>query len=76
MIAGIDWAINNHTNRPAVANMSLGGGTSTTLDNAVISAASLANGIKFVIAAGNDAVSLGEVTVKGRAEPVEIFKLA
>jgi class 3 adenylate cyclase len=26
--------------------------------------------------AGNDAVSLGKVTVKGRAEPVEIFKLA
>jgi adenylate cyclase len=26
--------------------------------------------------AGNDAVSLGEVIVKGRAEPVEIFKLA
>jgi class 3 adenylate cyclase len=26
--------------------------------------------------AGNDALSLGKVTVKGRAEPIEIFKLA
>ncbi|MCY2941002.1 MAG: adenylate/guanylate cyclase domain-containing protein [Planctomycetota bacterium] len=26
--------------------------------------------------AGNDAVSLGKVTIKGRAEPIEIFKLA
>ena len=26
--------------------------------------------------AGNDAISLGKVVVKGRAEPVEIFKLA
>ncbi|NBR07741.1 MAG: adenylate/guanylate cyclase domain-containing protein, partial [Planctomycetes bacterium] len=26
--------------------------------------------------AGNDAISLGKVTVKGRAEPVEIYKLA
>lgn len=36
-----------------VANMSLGGGTSTTLDNAVISAANA--GVYFALAAGNDA---------------------
>ena len=37
----------------------------------------ISNTVKEAIGdAGNDAVSLGEVIVKGRAEPVEIFKLA
>ncbi|MDQ3950856.1 MAG: S8 family peptidase, partial [Gemmatimonadota bacterium] len=34
VIAGIDWVTNNHL-APAVANMSLGGGASTSLDGAV-----------------------------------------
>jgi adenylate cyclase len=37
----------------------------------------ISNTVKEAIGdAGNDAVSLGEVIVKGRAKPVEIFKLA
>lgn len=37
----------------------------------------ISNTVKEAIGdAGNDAVSLGKVIVKGRAEPVEIFKLA
>jgi subtilisin family serine protease len=50
VIAGIDWVTAN-ARKPAVANMSLGGGTNTTLDNAV--ANSIASGITYVVAAGN-----------------------
>jgi aqualysin 1 len=50
VIAGVDWVRDNHV-KPAVANMSLGGGASTALDNAVSSAISA--GVTFVVAAGN-----------------------
>jgi subtilisin family serine protease len=50
VIAGVDWVAANHV-KPAVANMSLGGGANTTLDNAVKNA--VARGITFVVAAGN-----------------------
>jgi len=50
VIAGVDWVTNNHAS-PAVANMSLGGGISTALDNAV--ANSIASGVTYAIAAGN-----------------------
>ncbi len=51
VIAGIDWVTANHI-APAVANMSLGGSVSTALDNAV--RASIAAGVSYAIAAGND----------------------
>lgn len=51
VIAGVDWVRANHV-KPAVANMSLGGGASTALDNAVT--ASIDAGVTFVVAAGND----------------------
>ncbi len=51
VIAGVDWVTNNHVS-PAVANMSLGGGASTALDNAVSN--SIASGVTYAIAAGND----------------------
>lgn len=50
VIAGVDW-VTGHKQTPAVANMSLGGGVSTSLDNAV--KASIASGITYAIAAGN-----------------------
>ena len=51
VIAGLDWIIADHASgKPAVANMSLGGGISTALDDAVILASSK---VKFVLAAGN-----------------------
>jgi serine protease len=50
VIAGVDWVRANHST-PAVANMSLGGGASTALDDAVRSA--IASGVTFAIAAGN-----------------------
>ncbi|MDQ0379331.1 subtilisin family serine protease [Amycolatopsis thermophila] len=50
VIAGIEWVTQNAV-KPAVANMSLGGGVSTAIDNAV--AASISSGVTYAIAAGN-----------------------
>lgn len=50
VIAGVDWVAANHQ-APAVANMSLGGGASNALDNAVRNA--IARGVTFAVAAGN-----------------------
>ena len=51
VIAGMDWVADNHV-KPAVANMSLGGGASTATDQAV--ARMTAAGVTTVVAAGND----------------------
>ena len=52
IIAAIDWVVANHTaGVPAVANMSLGGGASSSLDAAVRSMVS--DGIIVAVAAGN-----------------------
>ena len=50
VIAGIDWVTANAV-KPAVANMSLGGGASTATDNAVIN--SINSGVTYAVAAGN-----------------------
>jgi subtilisin family serine protease len=50
VIAGIDFVAGS-TLRPAVANMSLGGGKSTAVNAAV--AAAVASGVTMVVAAGN-----------------------
>ena len=50
IIAGVDWVRANHL-KPAVANMSLGGGASTSVDDAV---KNLSNaGVFVAVAAGN-----------------------
>src|SRR5262249_38414586 len=54
VIAGVDWVTGNRLN-PAVANMSLGGGLSSSLDQAVRN--SIASGVTYGIAAGNSNVS-------------------
>ncbi|MGH2662792.1 MAG: S8 family peptidase [Actinomycetota bacterium] len=52
VIAGIDWVTGDHqAGEPAVANMSLGGGASAALDNAVRN--SIADGVSYAVAAGN-----------------------
>ncbi len=53
VIAGVDWVTANAV-KPAVANMSLGGGTSATLDQAVQN--SIASGIIYAVSAGNSNV--------------------
>ncbi|MFZ4299897.1 S8 family peptidase [Streptomyces cinereoruber] len=50
VVAGIDWVTRNAV-KPAVANMSLGGGADATLDAAVRN--SIASGVTYAIAAGN-----------------------
>jgi subtilisin family serine protease len=51
VIRGVDWVTAN-ARKPAVANMSLGGGASTALDNAV--KRSIAAGVTYAVAAGNE----------------------
>jgi subtilisin family serine protease len=53
VIAGIDWAASS-TLRPAVANLSLGGGLSSSVNQAV--AGAVAKGVVMVVAAGNENV--------------------
>jgi subtilisin family serine protease len=51
VIAGVDWVTANHV-KPAVANMSLGGGAYSLLDDAL--RRSIAAGVTYVVAAGNN----------------------
>jgi subtilisin family serine protease len=51
VVAGVDW-VTAHAVKPAVANMSLGGDADDVLDEAV--RRSIASGIPYGIAAGND----------------------
>ena len=50
VIAGMDWVAQNHA-KPAVANMSLGGGVSKAIDQAV--ARMVKSGVTVTVAAGN-----------------------
>ena len=50
VVAGLDWIVGN-ASKPAVANMSLGGGASSTLDAAV--ARATASGVAVAVSAGN-----------------------
>ncbi|MFF0267806.1 S8 family peptidase [Kribbella sp. NPDC004536] len=51
VVAGIEWVTKN-AKKPAVANMSLGGGADDALDAAV--KASVDSGVTYAVAAGND----------------------
>jgi PKD repeat protein len=51
VIAGVDWVTANHLS-PAVANMSLGGGFSSSLNDAVTN--SINSGVVYAISAGNE----------------------
>ncbi|GAB3402023.1 S8 family peptidase [Flindersiella endophytica] len=52
VVNGINWVANNRV-LPAAANMSLGGGASTAIDNAVTNAVNN-RGVTFAVAAGNE----------------------
>ncbi|MDG9711547.1 S8 family peptidase [Streptomyces sp. DH10] len=56
VIAGIDW-VTRHAKKPAVANLSLGGPRNDRLDTAV--RASIASGVTYTVAAGNDGRQAG-----------------
>ncbi|MCX5352112.1 MULTISPECIES: S8 family peptidase [Streptomyces] len=56
VIAGIDW-VTRHAHKPAVANLSLGGHANAQLDAAVRN--SIASGVTYSVAAGNDGLAAG-----------------
>jgi len=64
VIAGVDWVTANHVN-PAVANMSLGGGKSPALDQAVTNLWN--SGVFLAVAAGNDNVDACTESPSGAA---------
>lgn len=57
VVAGIDWVTQHHSG-PSVANMSLGGGADEALDEAV--RRSIAAGVTYAVAAGNESTDAGQ----------------
>ena len=72
VIAGVDYVSQNGAPGD-VANMSLGGGISQALDNAVVAAA--AKGIRFALAAGNEATNATSSS-PGRANGPNIYTVS
>ena len=71
VIAGIDWVTGDHvTGAPAVANMSLGGGQSAALDTAVRN--SIADGVTYAVAAGNDTADACAGSPSGVSEAITV----
>ncbi|MEU0897355.1 S8 family peptidase [Streptomyces massasporeus] len=69
VIAGIDWVTRNHSG-PSVANMSLGGGASATLDTAVRN--SIASGVTYAVAAGNSSTTASSSSPARVAEAITV----
>lgn len=73
VISGVDYVAAN--GRPGdVANMSLGGGVSTALDQAVLNAAA-SSGVKFALAAGNESAN-ANTSSPGRVNGNGIFTVS
>jgi subtilisin family serine protease len=70
VIAGVDWVTSDHTTHLAVANMSLGGSVSTSLDNAVRN--SIADGVTYCVAAGNSASNVSNFSPADVAEAITV----
>ncbi|MBT2397872.1 S8 family peptidase [Streptomyces sp. ISL-100] len=69
VIAGIDWVTKN-ARKPAVANMSLGGYANAQLDAAVRN--SIASGVTYAVAAGNDGLPTNLYSPARVAEAVTV----
>lgn len=69
VIAGLDWMVANAV-RPAVANMSLGGGASTLVNEAV--ARAVAAGITVSVAAGNSSVNACNYSPAGEPSAITV----
>ncbi|GGT40385.1 S8 family peptidase [Streptomyces purpureus] len=69
VVAGIDWVTRNAV-KPAVANMSLGGGVDSVLDQAVRN--SIASGVTYAIAAGNDGANASNTSPARVAEAITV----
>lgn len=68
VVAGIDWVTNNAV-KPAVANMSLGGGVQRSIDDAVRK--SINAGVTYALAAGNGD-ALGRAQDACRTSPARV----
>ncbi|MBV7700716.1 S8 family peptidase [Streptomyces sp. TRM70350] len=69
VIAGIDW-VTKHARKPAVANLSLGGLHNAQLDAAVRN--SIASGVTYTVAAGNDGLPAGLYSPAGVREAITV----
>ncbi|MEU7031801.1 S8 family peptidase [Streptomyces sp. NPDC046275] len=69
VVAGIDWVTQNAV-KPAVANMSLGGGADSVLDDAV--RRSIASGVTYGVAAGNDGANASNYSPARVAEAITV----
>ncbi|MFD6886860.1 S8 family peptidase [Streptomyces sp. NPDC059957] len=69
VVAGIDWVTANAV-KPAVANMSLGGGADSALDTAVRN--SIASGITYAVAAGNETANASTKSPARVAEAITV----
>jgi subtilisin family serine protease len=68
-LAGVDW-VTRHAVKPAVANMSLGTSSSATLNSAV--AASIASGVVYVVAAGNESDDACRYSPSGATDAITV----
>ncbi|MER6525011.1 S8 family serine peptidase [Streptomyces sp. NPDC001508] len=69
VIAGIDWVTANHSG-PSVANLSLGGGASSTLDTAVRN--SISSGVTYAVAAGNNGLNASSYSPARVSEAITV----
>lgn len=69
VIAAIDWVTENHRS-PAVVNMSLGGSTTTAVNDAV--RRSIAAGVVYSVAAGNDDEDVAFTSPASTAEAITV----
>jgi subtilisin family serine protease len=69
VIAGIDWVTQNHV-KPAVANISLGGGASAALNDALRN--SIAAGVTYVVSAGNNSDDACQYSPSGVTEAITV----
>ncbi|GGS27781.1 S8 family peptidase [Deinococcus knuensis] len=70
VIAGVNWAVSNKGTSKAVANMSLGGGFSQAVNDAVNSAA--AQNLVMVVAAGNENQNACNVSPASAASAITV----
>lgn len=70
VIAGVDWVAKDHGTSPAVANMSLGGGASSALDDAVRKG--IADGVVFCVAAGNSSADASTASPARVSEAITV----
>lgn len=72
VIAGVEWSANDHKKKkkPSVANMSLGGGYSKAINDAVN--AGVKAGVVFVVAAGNENTDACSKSPASASSPITV----